>query len=231
MSAHCMNHIVDPGGDNDVDTWLMDEDVIVNYQKNGIWYCVSSAVPMAGKCSAYRRMHLVQYGGYSGAGDAGDDIAVVVLPTGDWTNTTTADYLRVYTDTFAGHVSNYNAWGVGANSDSGSGSGVLRTANFAMDWFGTYHYISDVRTPRFCTGDSGSGAIITNGSDDYAIGLLSEAKAFPGDVCAMAGGKQRGTRLNQKIDWVEGWVSWIRPGTGYDCDPYSGSLGTYQRCW
>jgi hypothetical protein len=88
-----------------------------------------------------------------------------------------------------------------------------------------------VRTPRFCSGGAGSGAIITNRLDDYAIGLLSEAKAFPGDLCVMAGGKQRGTRLNRKIDWVEGWVSWIRPGTAYDSDPYSGSLGTYQRCW
>ena len=139
---------------------------------------------------------------YNGGTDAQDDIALVFSLKG-WEPFDGVDHGRRRVDgvyQLLGRSITTLAYGP-FSSASCSVYGQLRLGSFDFDWVGSKHWIADADNDyRICDGDSGG---INRLWDfwDLQVSLVANFEG-PG-CCAHSGWKQRFTRLDAKIPWIE----------------------------
>lgn len=164
---------------------------------------------------------------YTGLGDAGDDVAVIVLnadlpaPANQ-----TSDWIRLM------HYKTWNnaplkIYGWGRNTQNG-GSGVSREGDVVVSWSGSKHFTANATDARGCKGDSGGGAVREVAGDfPLSVGVLSEMAGSIGAGCPYTDGFNRWAHVGPKISWIENRI-------GRTCSDFVSASNpsiTYARCW
>ena len=142
---------------------------------------------------------------FAGGLDTQSDIAVITRSV-PWENTTSADYLKMYTGTMSQARYNY-FYGNGLNGAADpSTDPPLRYERVYVDWYGEHHYIVLDNGHRLCKGDSGGPFIRDDGTDDVVTGHLSNVghSWTSSGNCSTSGENERATRLNTKVGWIQG---------------------------
>ncbi len=165
---------------------------------------------------------------YSGAGDVGDDIAVVKLTSGSF-GFSDASRHRIYTD-FLSEL-DLKMYGRGFSTDEGTGGGILRWMWYDPDFSNSQYFLTDADSDRrACSGDSG-GPVMDNlpGTSWRAVaGLHVNSDKWNWNECARWNGKQRAVRLQHKVRWIDDMIG----GNDHDdCTAYSAGGLSYERCW
>lgn len=180
-----------------------------------------------------------------GPGSANSDIAVIKVSEGfgshDSGGTDYHDYLRIYSDSYAGlHNTHPGAYGAGLYDFSASASDdQLRTYNFWVENATEEHLLLDGNnTSGMCWGDTGGPivAYVTVGGQSVSTvaGVWSQYDlngSWIGteDVWCQGGNEPRddsvACRMRTSVtDWIEG-------ATGISCAPQSGGSKGYRRCF
>lgn len=166
-------------------------------------------------------------GGY--VADDGDDIAVVKLTSGSFPFPASARH-RMFTG-YMSTIGSMTLYGAGVTSNAGTGGGVLRKMAYLPNWTGPEHILMDAETSRICKGDSGGPIrdFLPDGVTPVVAALTTSFQYDDeGDKCAMAGGKQRAVRLQNKVRWIDDMIG----GTDSDdCSSLVMDGWTYERCW
>ncbi len=159
---------------------------------------------------------------FSGASDAGDDIAVIKLFSGSF-GFHPSERTRIFTG-LGSRIGTMRLYGRGP---SGNGrAGVLRFMYFNPDWWGPHHFLKHARTARTCHGDSGGPTIDWTPSGYQVVAGLhsSSVKSPTSGNCAMWNGKMRSVRLQRKVAWIEDMLD-------ITCRPFTDTGWDYVRCW
>ena len=115
---------------------------------------------------------------------ANHDLALVTIPSGagHWQETGYEDYLRLYTGDIDS-LTELRQYGRGPNTQSGEGSGVLRTATFPIDTLTSERIeLNSTADERVCKGDSGGAYLLP--SQDFIACVHSRSDKSEGDKCA-----------------------------------------------
>ena len=176
---------------------------------------------------------------YTGVGDPGDDIGMVVFDEPIPGVDAGADTMRVMISSMlTGDKIVFHGWGIATHQ--GTGAGVLRYGVVTLNWASTRHFTDTVVKggARICKGDSGGTARLERGSNNLSVDLLggmtsefqvgSEFCPYPDDI-------QRWSATADKIDWIEDRLL----DNGIDvtadgataCHRFSESGRDYMRCW
>jgi len=176
---------------------------------------------------------------YTGVGDPGDDIGLVVFDNPIAGVDAGPDTMRVLTSSInEGDAVVFHGWGIA--SHSGTGAGTLRYGNITIDWSGSAHFTDEVYEggPRICKGDSGGPARLNRGAYGLAwdlVGGMASEYEVGSDFCPYPNGLQRWSKTTDKIGWVEGIL--ISEGIDFTADPATACLRAsdsgrdYMRCW
>ena len=185
-----------------------------------------------------------RHAGYTGVGDAGDDIGLVVFdtPVGGvddaWNS---LDMMRVLTSGIDKNDSIvFLGWGTA--NHSGGGVDNLRFGTAKVDWSGSKHFLDNVTSgaSRICRGDSGGPARLERGANNLSFDLVGGmASEYSGgsNFCPYPGGKQRWSATEGKMAWIETrlYINGIdetpSDGSGTACKRYSQSGHDYMKCW
>lgn len=104
---------------------------------------------------------------------------------------------------------NLDIYGWGANSDTGSGSGVLRkghdNSQLRVDSFNSLAFKGSSQEARVCKGDSGGPALRWHANVPSVIGVSSQT-TFSDSCTKKNDNAQRYTRLSGKRSWIEGKI-------------------------
>ncbi len=177
---------------------------------------------------------------YTGVGDPGDDIGLVVFNNPLPNVTVSTDTMRVLISPLqAGDAGVFHGWGI--LTHSGTGAGVLRYGNVTLDWAGSRHVTDEVFQggARICKGDSGGPLRLERGANnltyDLAGGMASEYSGGS-NFCPYPGGTQRWAATADKISWIEtrlmlNGINLTPQDGGTACPRYSQSGRDYMRCW
>lgn len=170
-------------------------------------------------------------GDFGGQTDVADDIAVVKILSGSFGFPNSHRH-RLYKG-YMSTIGWMKMFGRGNSSNSGGGSGTLRFMNFKADWSGPYHFLMYADDPsRVCKGDSGGPVRDLTPSNGYptVAGLLTSMQVSTVGVnrCAADGGKQRATRLQHKIRWIDDMIG---GSDDDDCTTFHDNGWVYERCW
>ena len=163
-------------------------------------------------------------GDFGGQSDVADDIAVIKILSGSFGFPSSHRH-RLYKG-YMSTIGWMKFFGRGNSSNSGGGSGTLRYMNFKSDWSGPYHFLMYADDPsRVCNRD----LTPTNGYPTVA-GLVTSMEVLTSgnNRCAATGGKQRATRLQHKIRWIDDMIG---GSDNDDCTTFHDSGWVYERCW
>lgn len=179
--------------------------------------------------------------GYTGVGDAGDDIGLIVFDTPVAGVDSSSDMMRVL---ISGIDKNdaivFLGWGTANHAGGGAGSLRYGTAN--VDWSGSKHFLDNVKSgdSRICKGDSGGPARLERGANNLSfdlVGGMASEYTNGSNFCPYPGGKQRWSATEDKIAWIETrlYINDIdlTPGDSSStaCHRFSQSGRDYMRCW
>lgn len=177
---------------------------------------------------------------YTGAGDAGDDIGMLMFdnPLPNVTNST--DTMRVLVSPMqTGDSGIFYGWGTTDNL--GSGAGVLRYGNVTLDWASSRHVTDEVFLggARICKGDSGGTLRLERGANNLTydlVGGMASEYTNGGSFCPYAESLQRWSATADKISWIETrmmmhGINLTQQDAGTACHRYSQSGRDYMRCW
>ncbi|MCA9635499.1 MAG: trypsin-like serine protease [Myxococcales bacterium] len=177
---------------------------------------------------------------YTGVGDAGDDIGLVVfdnpvpgVDAGD-------DTMRVLVSPMlTGDDIIFYGWGIATHQ--GTGAGVLRYGAVTLNWASSRHFTDEVLKggARICKGDSGGSARLERSSNGLSVdlvgGMASEYEVGS-DFCPYPDGLQRWAATADKISWIEtrlmmNGINLTPQDGGTACHRFSQSGRDYMRCW
>jgi hypothetical protein len=121
-------------------------------------------------------------------------------------------------------------FGVGVTGQAGTGSGVLRTTTFNVDWFNSWYSITIAASDRrLCHGDSGGPAVKEfpgHPAFDLVTGVTSTVDVNNGaSQCTRDGGNQRHTRFHPTK------IAWLQEVTGASCQTHVFDGLKYAQCW
>ncbi|MEM7153800.1 MAG: trypsin-like serine protease [Myxococcota bacterium] len=177
---------------------------------------------------------------YTGVGDPGDDIGLIVFDTPIAGVDNGADTLRVLTSGIdAGDNIIFLGWGIADHQ--GTGAGILRYGHAVVDWASSRHFTDTVLQggPRACKQDSGGPARLNRGSHgvsyDLVGGMVSEGE-LGSPFCGYPGHKVRWAATESKIEWIETrllihGMNLTPQDAGTACHRFSQNGHTYMRCW
>lgn len=177
---------------------------------------------------------------YTGVGDPGDDIGMLVFDDSLPDVTLGTDTMRVLVSPFsAGDAAVFYGWGIA--SHQGTGAGVLRYGNVTLDWASSRHVTDEVFQggARICKGDSGGAIRLERGSNDLSydlVGGMASEYEVGSDFCPYPGNAQRWAATADKIEWIETrllihGIDFTQQDGGTACNRYSESGRDYMRCW
>ena len=176
---------------------------------------------------------------YTGVGDPGDDVGVVVFEdpipgvfAGD-------DTMRVMVSPMStGDKIVFHGWGIATHE--GTGAGVLRYGVVTLNWASSRHFTDTVVKggARICKGDSGGTARLERSSNGLSVDLLGGmASEMEGssEFCPYPDGIQRWSATADKIAWIEARLLDndidVTADAGTACHRFSESGRDYMRCW
>ncbi|HEY3495115.1 MAG TPA: trypsin-like serine protease [Polyangiaceae bacterium] len=163
--------------------------------------------PWNGSTRTTRFARIWMHAGYSGNGDADDDLAIIqVAEPND------GQGMRIYTGELERHeVLELNGYGVTASCTTSTGTlrrdpdGDGVPVHARMD-----HQIrsyAEQGVARTCSGDSGTPLVKQVSGRDTIVAIHSNSEKDPDDTCenrcAMYEGKQEHVRLRTKMDWIQ----------------------------
>jgi hypothetical protein len=202
----------------------------------GTWSCASFA-GAEGKCAGFAKANVTMHGGFTGAANAANDIAIIWLDSGSrFAGVTSADLQRVYSGSLD-NVVILSQTGRGPSKNDNTGAGRMRVGYFVLDSFTSKTLTSNVRGTTVCEGDSGgpSGLYQCQANNPascgtHVVGLLSNGtlSSNPADVCSPVGGSIHSTRLG---GGATSKLAWVREQTGISCSKFTGNFGVYERCF
>ncbi len=180
-----------------------------------------------------------RHSSYTGVGDPGDDIGLIVFDTPIAGVDAGADTMRVLVSPMLkGDDAVFYGWGIA--SHSGSGAGVLRYGPVELNWTSSRHVTDTVVSggARICKGDSGGTIRLNRGSNglsyDFVGGMASEYEVGSA-FCPYPGDKQRWAATADKIAWIETRLMLrgidVTPESGTACHRASQAGRDYMRCW
>lgn len=176
---------------------------------------------------------------YTGAGDAGDDVGVVVFDAPIPGVDAGPDTMRVMVSPMlTGDTIVFHGWGIA--NHQGTGAGVLRYGVVTLNWASSRHFTDTVVQggARICKGDSGGTARLERSSNGLSVDLLGGmASEFEvgSEYCPYPDDLQRWSATADKISWIEGRLL----ANGIDvtadgataCHRFTESGRDYMRCW
>lgn len=177
---------------------------------------------------------------YTGAGDAPDDVGLIVFDTPIAGVDAGADTMRVLTSPInTSDAIIFYGWGVATHE--GTGVGVQRWGQATVNWGGPSHFVDNVFSggSRICKGDSGGPARLSRGayglSYDLVGGMASEYQGGS-SFCPYPGGVQRWSSTTDKIEWIEtrlliNGINLTPSDGGTACHRFSQAGRSYMRCW
>jgi hypothetical protein len=182
-----------------------------------------------------------RHGNYTGVGDPGDDIGLVIFDSPIAGVDAGPDTMRVLVSPMdAGDRIVFHGWGIATHE--GTGAGILRYGSVYIDWASSRHFTDEVVQggARLCKGDSGGTARLERSSNNLTFDLVGGmASEYQGgsDFCPYPGGTQRWAATADKIAWIEARLLLngidLTPGDGNAtaCLRASQSGRDYMRCW
>ena len=213
-AAHCLNN-----GSRTVGLWR---------EENGV---VQSRVNLS--ATTY------SHGSYSGAGDPGDDIGLVVFDNAVAGVDAGADTMRVLTSSIEkGDHAVFYGWGF--STHEGTGGGIQRYGNVTIDWASSRYMRDTVWSgdPRMCRGDSGGTIRLNRGSYGLSYDMVGGAASefFYGSAnCPYPSGRQRWAATDDKISWIEDRLLDngidVTSSSSTACHRFSQAGRDYMRCW
>lgn len=180
-----------------------------------------------------------RHSNYTGVGDAGDDVGVVVFDAPIPGVVAGSDTMRVMVSPMlTGDQIVFHGWGIATHE--GTGAGVLRYGAVTLNWASSRHFTDTVVKggARICKGDSGGTARLERSSNgltyDLLGGMASEYQVGS-EFCPYPDGIQRWSATADKIAWIEARLI----DNGIDvtadaetaCHRFSESGRDYMRCW
>ncbi|MCB9569552.1 MAG: trypsin-like serine protease [Myxococcales bacterium] len=180
-----------------------------------------------------------RHASYTGVGDAGDDIGLVVFASPipgveNFTHT-----MRVLTSSFVtGDDVIFYGWGIA--SHDGSGAGTLRYGAVDLNWASARHVTDTVLQggARICKGDSGGTLRLERSSNGLSVDLvggMASESSVGSDFCPYPGGIQRWSATADKIAWIEARLLLngidVTDDPSTACHRASQSGRDYMRCW
>ncbi len=181
-----------------------------------------------------------RHGGYTGVGDAGDDIGLVVFDEPIAGVDVGTDTMRVLTSSMSpGDNIVFHGWGIA--SHQGTGAGVLRYGAVSVNWANSRSFSDEVLEggARICKGDSGGTARLERGSNNLSfdlVGGMTSEFEVGSEFCPYPGDAQRWAATADKIGWIEARLL----SSGIDLTPEDASTvchrasqsgRDYMRCW
>ncbi|HVJ19808.1 MAG TPA: S1 family peptidase [Polyangiaceae bacterium] len=184
------------------------------------------------------------HAGYSGAGDADDDIGMIVSNDSEyaWSFGSHRRLLIQTTQTWVG--AQYKIYGWGNQWDTGNSAGVDLTTgqdgtSISVSWFNSGHFTNNAVSggALACKGDSGGPAIRHGGTSDAGdavVGLASSMADSTGNCPDTDGGYSRWTRVANRMAWIENILDVNNLISGSTCA--SGTMASnssiaYKNCW
>lgn len=182
-----------------------------------------------------------RHANYTGVGDSGDDIGLVVFDDPIAGVSLGTDTMRVLVSPIgAGDDIVFHGWGIATHE--GTGAGVLRYGAATINWASSRNFTDEVFQggARICKGDSGGTARLERSSNnltfDLVGGMASEYQSGS-EFCPYPGGTQRWAATADKIAWIEARLILngidLTPddGNATACLRASQSGRDYMRCW
>lgn len=176
---------------------------------------------------------------YTGAGDPGDDVGLVVFSQPFAGVDANADTMRVMTSAInVPDAITFYGWG--RANHMGSGSGVLRWGDANVNWAAFQYFTDNVFTggARICKGDSGGPATLhlsLNGLSHHLVGGMASEFSGGSAYCPYPGDYQRWSAPGHKIAWIEERLLMhgidVTSSSSTACHRFSQSGRNYMRCW
>ncbi|MEM7155231.1 MAG: trypsin-like serine protease [Myxococcota bacterium] len=177
---------------------------------------------------------------YTGVGDPGDDIGLMVFDTAVAGVDAGADTLRVLTSGIDGGDNIiFLGWGIAAHD--GSGAGVLRYGHGTVNSAYTRYFTDDVLQggARICKQDSGGPARLNRGSHNVSydlVGGMASQIVLGSPYCGYPGDTMWWAATEDKIEWIEtrlmiNGINLTPQDGGTACHRFSQSGHNYMRCW
>lgn len=177
---------------------------------------------------------------YTGVGDPGDDIGLIVFDTAIAGVNAGADTMRVLT---SGIDTNDNivflGWGIATHA--GTGAGVLRYGNGTVNSASTTNFTDIVLQggARICKQDSGGPARLNRGSHGLSydlVGGMASQIVLGSPYCGYPGDTEWWAATEDKIEWIETrllihGINLTPQDGGTACHRFSQSGHNYMRCW
>ena len=177
---------------------------------------------------------------YTGVGDPGDDIGLMVFDTPVAGVDAGADTLRVLTSGIDGGDNIiFLGWGIAAHD--GSGAGVLRYGHGTVNSAYTRYFTDNVLQggARICKQDSGGPARLNRGSHNVSydlVGGMASQIVLGSPYCGYPGDTMWWAATEDKIEWIETrflmhGINLTPQDAGTACHRFSQSGHNYMRCW
>jgi V8-like Glu-specific endopeptidase len=177
---------------------------------------------------------------YTGAGDPGDDIGLVIFDNPIPGVDVGADTMRVMTSSInVPDAIVFYGWGV--LNHSGTLGGVMRWGQANINWASYPYFVDNVFEggSRICKGDSGGPATLDKVANDLTYDLVGGmASEYTGgnSFCPDPGDYQRWSATNDKIEWIEtrlaiAGIDLTPSDASTQCPRFSESGRNYMRCW
>jgi len=176
---------------------------------------------------------------YTGVGDPGDDVGLVVFSQPFAGVDAGYDTMRVMTSSInVPDAITFYGWG--RANHAGTGSGVLRWGNANVNWAAFQYFTDNVFEggARICKGDSGGPATLhlaNNGLSHHMVGGMASEYTGGSSSCPYPGGYQRWSAPGHKIAWIEERLLLhgidVTTDGSTACHRFSQSGRNYMRCW